>query len=295
MRPDRIIVGECRSGEALDMLQAMTTGQDGSLSTGHANSPRDMLRRLETMVLMTGYELPLRAIREQIASAVDLIVHTARLKDGTRKVVNITEVYGIDDDEILTQDIFTFQQTAFRDGKVEGALAPTGIRPTFMPKFPASGIQLPEGEFGIPPEDPSRPSAIRHGKGRLIGVMAEHLRDVAPKTVGMGRAVVAGGMVYVSSIGPIDPVSGAVKSGEIKDQTRQCLTNLKAKLEEAGSSLDKVVWANWSLRDPAEFDTFNEEWVRWFPGDTPIGQGTLMPPLQRRAGFRISIGVIAEA
>jgi pilus assembly protein CpaF len=295
MRPDRIIVGECRSGEALDMLQAMTTGQDGSLSTGHANSPRDMLRRLETMVLMTGYELPLRAIREQIASAVDLIVLTARLKDGTRKVVNITEVYGIDDDEILTQDIFTFQQTAFRDGKVEGALAPTGIRPTFMPKFQASGVQLPEGEFGIPPEDPSRPSAIRHGKGRLIGVMAEHLRDVAPKTVGMGRAVVAGGMVYVSSIGPIDPVSGAVTSGEIKDQTRQCLTNLKAKLEEAGSSLDKVVWANWSLRDPAEFDTFNEEWVRWFPGDTPIGQGTLMPPLQRRAGFRISIGVIAEA
>ena len=102
MRPDRIIVGECRSGEALDMLQAMTTGQDGSLSTGHSNTPADMLRRLETMVLMTGYELPLRAIRDQIASAVDLIVHTARLKDGSRKIVNITEVYGIDDDEILT-------------------------------------------------------------------------------------------------------------------------------------------------------------------------------------------------
>ena len=106
MRPDRIIVGECRAGEALDMLQAMTSGHDGSLSTGHANTPKDMLRRLETMVLMTGYELPLRAIREQIASAVDLIVHTARLKDGTRKIVNITEVYGIEDDEILTQDIF---------------------------------------------------------------------------------------------------------------------------------------------------------------------------------------------
>ena len=118
MRPDRIIVGECRSGEALDMLQAMTTGQDGSLSTGHANSPPDMLRRLETMVLMTGYEMPLRAIREQIASAVDLIVHTARLKDGQRKVVNITEVYGIEDDEILTQDIFTFEQTGMEDGKV---------------------------------------------------------------------------------------------------------------------------------------------------------------------------------
>ena len=123
MRPDRVIVGECRSGEALDMLQAMTTGQDGSLSTGHANTPRDMLRRLETMVLMTGYELPLRAIREQIASAVDLIVHTARLKDGSRKVTNITEVYGIEDDEILTQDIFTFQQTG-----VEGRQDPGRAR-----------------------------------------------------------------------------------------------------------------------------------------------------------------------
>jgi 2-iminobutanoate/2-iminopropanoate deaminase len=103
-------------------------------------------------------------------------------------------------------------------------------------------------------------------------------------------------MVYVSSIGPVDPETGQViRSGAVKDQTRQCLTNLKAKLEAAGSSLDKVVWANWSLRDPTEFDTFNEEWVRWFPDDGPVGQGTLMPPLQRRAGFRISIGVIAEA
>src|ERR687890_2190233 len=135
MRPDRIIVGECRAGEALDMLQAMTTGHDGSLSTGHANSPKDMLRRLETMVLMTGYQMPLRAIREQIASAVDLIVHTARLKDGSRKIVNITEVYGIEDDEILTQDIFVFEQTGIRDGKIEGELKSTGIRPTFMPVF----------------------------------------------------------------------------------------------------------------------------------------------------------------
>ena len=154
MRPDRIIVGECRSGEALDMLQAMTTGQDGSLSTGHANSPPDMLRRLETMVLMTGYEMPLRAIREQIASAVDLIVHTARLKDGTRKVINITEIYGIEDDEILTQDIFAFDQTGVVDGKVQGDLRPTGIRPTFMQRFAMAGIELPPGEFGIPPDDP---------------------------------------------------------------------------------------------------------------------------------------------
>jgi enamine deaminase RidA (YjgF/YER057c/UK114 family) len=295
MRPDRIIVGECRAGEALDMLQAMTTGQDGSLSTGHANSPADMLRRLETMVLMTGYELPLRAIREQIASAVDLIVHTARLQDGSRKVVNITEVYGIEDDEILIQDIFAFEQTGVRDGKVQGFLKPTGIRPTFMGKFNANGIQLPPGEFGIPAEDPTRPGLARQGKGRWVAGETLQPSAASRSTVGYGRAVAAGGMVYVSSIGPVDPDTGQVVSGAIKEQTRQCLRNLKARLEAAGSSLDKVVWANWSLRDPAEFDIFNDEWVRWFPGDAPVGQGTLMPPVQRHAGFRISIGVIAEA
>jgi 2-iminobutanoate/2-iminopropanoate deaminase len=118
--------------------------------------------------------------------------------------------------------------------------------------------------------------------------------DASTLPLGLGRAVTAGGMVYVSTIGPIDPESGQVKTSAIKDQTRQCLSNLKAKLEGAGSSLDKVVWANWALRDPTDFDVFNEEWVRWFPGDGPVGQGTLMPPLQRRAGFRVSIGVIAE-
>ncbi len=295
MRPDRIIVGECRAGEALDMLQAMTTGHDGSLSTGHANSPADMLRRLETMILMTGYELPLRAIREQISSAVDLIVHTARLKDGSRKIVNITEVYGIDDDEILLQDIFAFEQTGFTNGRIEGTLTPTGVRPTFMSRFKSQGVDLPPGEFGIPPEDPANPSAGRRGKSRwgtgdtLVPI------DATGHAVGLGRAVQAGGMVYVSSIGPVDPDSGIVKTSDIKEQTRQCMRNLEAKLTEAGTSLDKVVWANWSLRDATEFDLFNEEWVRWFPGDAPVGQGTLMPALQRRAGFRVSIGVIAEA
>ena len=294
MRPDRIIVGECRSGEALDMLQAMTTGHDGSLSTGHANSPRDMLRRLETMVLMTGYQLPLRAIREQIASAVDLIVHTARLQDGTRKVVNITEVYGIEDDEILTQDIFAFEQTGVREGKIEGDLRPTGIRPTFMGQFQKAGVKLPPGEYGIPPEDPNAPRSVVPLKGRW-GAGGQSEADLAPLTIGLGKAVVAGGMVYLSSVGPVDAKTGQVMSGQIKDQTRQCMNNLKARLEEVGSSLEKVVWANWSLRDASEFDGFNEEWLRWFPGDSPVGQGTLMPPLQRRAGFRISIGVIAEA
>jgi enamine deaminase RidA (YjgF/YER057c/UK114 family) len=295
MRPDRIIVGECRSGEALDMIQAMTTGQAGSLSTGHANSPRDMLRRLETMVLMTGYELPLRAIREQVASAVDLIVHTARLKDGGRKIINITEVYGIEDDEILVQDIFTFEQTGVKDGKIQGELKPTGIRPTFMRRFAANGIELPPGEFGIPPEDPNRPTHPGKERTRWGGSDGASHDPATLVTVGLGRAVTAGGMVYISSIGPIDPESGRVVNGTIKEQTRLCLENLKTKLEASGSSLEKVVWANWSLREPTDFDGFNEEWARWFPGDSPIGQGTVMPPLQRRAGFRISIGVIAEA
>jgi pilus assembly protein CpaF len=293
MRPDRIIVGECRAGEALDMLQAMTTGHDGSLSTGHANSSRDMLRRLETMILMAGYELPLRAIREQIASAVDLIVHTARLKDGTRKIVSITEVFGVEEDEILTQDIFVFEQTGISEGKIQGSLKPTGIRPTFMGQIRKSGVELPPGEFGIPPEDPDRPIITR--KGRWGGAASSQAPDATVARMGRGRAVRAGGMVYVSAVGPIDPDTGQVVTGGIKDQTRRCLANLSEVLASAGSSLDAVVWANWSLRDPTEFETFYEEWLRWFSIEAPVGQGTLMPVAQRRAGFRISIGVIAEA
>ena len=147
MRPDRIIVGECRSGEALDMLQAMNTGHDGSMSTGHANSPRDMLSRLETMVLMAGVDLPVRAIREQIASAVDLIVHQARLKDGTRRITNITEVQGMEGDVIVMQDVFVFEQTGVVEGKIQGRLKPTGIRPKFVEKFEVQGIHLPPGLF----------------------------------------------------------------------------------------------------------------------------------------------------
>jgi pilus assembly protein CpaF len=150
MRPDRIVVGECRGGEALDMLQAMNTGHDGSLSTGHANTPRDMLARLETMVLMAGVDLPVRAIREQIASAVDLIVHQARLKDGTRKIVAITEVQGMEGDVIVMQDVFVFEQTGVIDGKIQGRLKATGIRPKFVEQFETQGIHLPNGIFGFP-------------------------------------------------------------------------------------------------------------------------------------------------
>jgi pilus assembly protein CpaF len=149
MRPDRIIVGECRSGEALDMLQAMNTGHDGSMSTGHANSPRDMLARLETMVLMAGVDLPVRAIREQVASAVDLIVQQSRLKDGTRKIVNITEVQGMEGDVIVMQDVFVFEQTGVIEGKIQGRLKATGIRPKFVEKFEVMGIHLPPNLFGF--------------------------------------------------------------------------------------------------------------------------------------------------
>ena len=295
MRPDRIIVGECRGGEALDMIQAMTVGQEGSLSTGHANSSPDMLRRLETMILMSGYEMPLRSIREQIASAVDLIVHTARLGDGSRKIVNITEVYGIEDDQILTQDIFEFKQTGIdENGKIVGTLEPTGERPTFMPKFQANGIQLPPGDFGIPPEDPEHPVKVRIGKGRSIGI--EQGGDTRPRlTFGLGTAVSAGGMIYVSAVGPVNPETGWLAGDSISAQAAQCLENLRVLLEREGSSLDRIVWANWSLRDPSEFESFSEEWVKWFPDTAPVGQGTLMPPRQRRAGFRVSIGVIAQA
>ena len=293
MRPDRIVVGECRAGEALDMIQAMTTGHEGSLSTGHANTPRDMLRRLETMILMTGYDLPLRAIREQIASAVDVIVHTARLRDGTRKIVSITEVYGVEDDDILTQEIFRFEQTGFVDGKIRGQLKATGIRPTFMPTFEIRGVRLPPGEYGIPPHDPSQP--LRQGKSRWsLGGMTS-ATPMLPQGLGRGRAVLAGGMAYVSAVGPVDATTGRVESADIKLQTRQCLLNLQARLEEVGSSLDEVVWANWSLREPSEFDAFYEEWLRWFQDEAPVGQGTLLPLSHRRAGFRVSLGVIAAA
>ncbi len=149
MRPERIVVGECRGREALDMLQAMNTGHDGSLTTGHANTPRDMLSRLETMVLMAGMDLPVRAIREQVASAVDLIVQQSRLRDGSRKITNITEVQGMEGEIITLQDVFVFEQEAFEGGKVIGRMKPTGVRPKFMPKIEDAGIRLSPSIFGL--------------------------------------------------------------------------------------------------------------------------------------------------
>jgi len=154
MRPDRIVVGECRGGEALDMLQAMNTGHDGSLTTIHSNAPRDTLSRIETMVMMAGFDLPVKAIREQVASAVDLIVHVSRLKDGTRRVTHVTEVEGMEGDIITLQDLFLFDFGAGVDqttGKYLGRLKATGIRPTFSEHLQDMGIRLPADLFDPEP------------------------------------------------------------------------------------------------------------------------------------------------
>jgi pilus assembly protein CpaF len=150
MRPERIVVGEVRGGEALDMLQAMNTGHDGSLTTVHANSPRDAIARLETLVLMAGFDLPLRVIRQQIASAVNLIVQQERLRDGSRKVTRITEVQGMEGDNVVLQDIFIFQAVAVSESsKVEGGMKPTGIRPNFSPRLEQAGFRLGGDVYGV--------------------------------------------------------------------------------------------------------------------------------------------------
>ncbi|WP_438825030.1 CpaF family protein [Bacillus sp. JJ1122] len=148
MRPDRVVIGEVRGAEALDMLQAMNTGHDGSLATGHSNSARDMIARLETMVLLAGVELPVKAIREQIAGAIDVIIQQSRLKDGSRKITSITEVQGMEGDVIVLQDVFTFKQQGVNDaGKIIGRLVPTGVRPKFYERLEASGIHIPANVF----------------------------------------------------------------------------------------------------------------------------------------------------
>ena len=148
MRPDRIVVGEVRSGEALDMLQAMNTGHDGSLTTAHANSPRDVLSRLETMVLMAGMELPVKAVREQISSAIDLIIQQSRIKDGTRKITHITEVQRLEGDTIVLQDLFTYVQDYIDDrGKSVGHYEASGLQPAFLEKFRMNGVEIPLSIF----------------------------------------------------------------------------------------------------------------------------------------------------
>ncbi len=157
MRPDRIVVGECRGGEALDMLQAMNTGHDGSLTTIHANTPRDAIARLETMVLMAGIEFPLKVVRQHISSAVDVIVQQSRLKDGSRRITNLTEVTGMEGDVVVMNEVFRFEQTgAATDSKVTGQLRPTGVRPLFSPRLEMYGFKLPGELFGGGFSDPPR-------------------------------------------------------------------------------------------------------------------------------------------
>jgi pilus assembly protein CpaF len=168
MRPDRIIIGECRGPEALDMLQAMNTGHEGSMTTLHANSPRDTISRLETMVLMAGMDLPLRAVREQIASAIDLIVYLERMHDGVRRVTSVTEVQGMEGDVVTLQELFTFHQYGVENRRIIGQLVPTGVRPKFLEKLEVNNIHLPPKTFGIGttrpgPEGDGRPRSLLNG------------------------------------------------------------------------------------------------------------------------------------
>ncbi|HEX2273286.1 MAG TPA: ATPase, T2SS/T4P/T4SS family [Acidimicrobiales bacterium] len=178
MRPDRIIVGEVRGAEALDMLQAMNTGHEGSMTTVHCNSPRDGLSRLETMVLMAGYELPVRAIREQIASALNLIMHLDRLPDGRRVVTSVTEIQGMEGDTILLQDIFKYRLVPRAVGeptatRVNGELVATGLRPKFLDKLSEQGIQVPAKAFrSAPPPSVPSPRAASNGRVRPMKVPA---------------------------------------------------------------------------------------------------------------------------
>jgi pilus assembly protein CpaF len=149
MRPDRIVVGECRAGESLDMLQAMNTGHDGSMTTLHSNSPRDALHRMETMVMMAGMDLPARAIREQIASAINVIVQLERMQDGSRRLTQVSEITGVGNETITMSDLFVFQHQGMREGKVVGRVVPTGIRPRFMERLQNLNITLPPQVFGV--------------------------------------------------------------------------------------------------------------------------------------------------
>ena len=166
MRPERIIVGECRGGEALDMLQAMNTGHDGSLTTIHANTPRDTISRLETLVLMAGMDLPLSVVRRQIVSAIDLIVQQARLRDGSRKITHITEVQGLEGDTVVMQHIFVFEEEGEQDGKVIGRLKPVGIRPKFTTRLETHGFRLPASMFMDQDKAPAALGGRRGRRGR---------------------------------------------------------------------------------------------------------------------------------
>jgi pilus assembly protein CpaF len=175
MRPDRIIVGECRAAEALDMLQAMNTGHEGSMTTVHANAPRDAISRLETMVLMAGFDLPVRAIREQIAAAIDLILQVSRMPDGRRVITAVTEVQGLEGDMILMQDIYRYRSLPGVSGKASGELVATGLRPKFLDKLNEAHVDVPAAAFKAPAGavPGGRPPTVT-GRGRKVRVPTPH-------------------------------------------------------------------------------------------------------------------------
>jgi pilus assembly protein CpaF len=179
MRPDRIIVGECRAAEALDMLQAMNTGHEGSMTTVHANTSRDAISRLETMVLMAGYELPVRAIREQIAAAIDLILQVSRMPDGRRVITAVTEVQGLEGDTILLQDIFIYRTIPGATGKAGGELVATGLRPKFLDKLGESAVEVPASAFKAPAGTTPGRVAPSTARGRKVRVPTA--REVADR------------------------------------------------------------------------------------------------------------------
>jgi pilus assembly protein CpaF len=179
MRPDRIIVGECRAAEALDMLQAMNTGHEGSMTTVHANTARDAISRLETMVLMAGYELPVRAIREQIAAAIDIILQVSRMPDGRRVITSVTEAQGLEGDTILLQDIFKYRQTPGAGSKSAGELVPTGLRPKFLDRLTEAGVEVPASAFKAPAGGAPGRAPATTARGRKVRVPTA--REVADR------------------------------------------------------------------------------------------------------------------
>ena len=292
MRPDRIVVGECRAGEALDMIQAMTTGQDGSLSTGHANTParhapppRDDDPHDRLRAAAAGHpradRLGHRRHRPHRPPARRLAQdhqHHRGLRHRGRRRPDPGDLH-------LRSDRCAGREDR---GRPEADRHPAHLHGRLpQPRHPPADRRVRHPARTTPPSR-SAPGKARWGIGGAA-------RKSAPSrsSVGRGRAYTVGGMAFVSAVGPVDPETGELRSIDIREQTRQCLENVSRWLAALDSSIDRVVWANWSLREPSEFDTFYEEWLRWFDGEAPVGQGTLMSPVHRRAGFRVSVGVIA--
>ena len=287
MRPDRIIVGECRGGEALDMIQAMTVGQEGSLSTGHANSSPDMLRRLETMILMSGYELPLQV--DPGADRVRRGPHRPHRPPRRRLAQDHQHHRGLRDrgrpdphPGHLRVPADRHRRARQDPGHPAAHRRPAHVHAQVQVQRHRAPGRTSSASRRRTPSTPSRCASARAAPW-AVDSSDQHRAPRSPS--GWARPSSRAAWSTSRPSGPVDPETGRLAGDTIRVQAQQCLKNLEAKLAEVGSSLDRIVWANWSLRDPAEFEPFSEEWVKLFPGDAPVGQGTLMPPQQRRAGL----------